>query len=360
MGSIGFGSSTKKTNTNQSSQTDPWDKTIPQLDAFLGDIEGLKGLTGPTGDQLDAFETLKRNAAQGNPWTGDLDKLTSDLFGYQSRSGDVTAAYGDLQRRLGDTADGKRLDPSSNPYIAQMMSTVGDDISNRIKQTFAGAGRDVTGNAAGLQAMGRGVSAGTAPILAQFFNDELNRQGDAAKTLYTAGQGSAESADGLDKSALATRGAGADAGAAAMLARDHGANTILNLDQQLKQMPFEDLSLYASLLLPIAGLGGQSQGTSNSTTKGSSSSIGLNLGTIAGAIGSLSDERAKEDIEAVGETNDGQTIYRYRYKGEDEWQLGLIAQEVAKVHPEAVGRRKDGMMTVDYKQATDAAVEENV
>lgn len=69
----------------------------------------------------------------------------------------------------------------------------------------------------------------------------------------------------------------------------------------------------------------------------------------------FSDERLKEDITPVGETFDGQTIYRFRYKGEKAHQIGLIAQEVEKAHPEAVGRSQ-GFKTVDYDQATkDAA-----
>lgn len=272
---LSFGSSSKTTNTNSSSQSDPWDKTIPQLDSLLADIVGTKGVIGPTGDQLDAYEQLKRNAVAGNPWAQDIGMLTSDLFNAESRSGQVGDELAALKARLGATADGARLDPNSNPYIQQMMKTTGDDIANRIKQMFAGAGRDITGNAAGQAAMGRGISAGITPILAQFFDQELNRQSDAAKTLYTAGTGAAGQQADMDRATLATRASGIDAADTAQAARDQGANTILNLDQQLKQMPFEDLSLYASLLLPIAGLGGQQSGTSTSKSKGSS--FGLSL-----------------------------------------------------------------------------------
>jgi hypothetical protein len=70
----------------------------------------------------------------------------------------------------------------------------------------------------------------------------------------------------------------------------------------------------------------------------------------------MSDRRVKEDIKQVGETNDGQPIYRFKYKGEDQTQIGLIAQDVEKSHPEAVGSM-GGIKTVDYKKATDGAVE---
>lgn len=68
----------------------------------------------------------------------------------------------------------------------------------------------------------------------------------------------------------------------------------------------------------------------------------------------FSDERLKENIEPVGELNDGQPIYRYNYKGDPRTQIGLIAQDVEQSHPEAVGLA-GGYRTVDYGKATDAA-----
>ena len=65
----------------------------------------------------------------------------------------------------------------------------------------------------------------------------------------------------------------------------------------------------------------------------------------------LSDKRAKEGIEAVGKTFDGQTIYRYRLKGESKEQIGLLAQEVEKKHPNAVGS-VGGLKVVNYGLAT--------
>ena len=56
-------------------------------------------------------------------------------------------AYTRLQSQLGDYASGKYLDFESNPYIQKMLSTVGNDVQNRIAGAFAGRGRDVTGNA---------------------------------------------------------------------------------------------------------------------------------------------------------------------------------------------------------------------
>lgn len=69
----------------------------------------------------------------------------------------------------------------------------------------------------------------------------------------------------------------------------------------------------------------------------------------------FSDERLKEDIEPIGETYDGQRIFKFAYKGHPQKHIGLIAQEVERKHPEAVGLAR-GFRTVDYDAATrDAA-----
>ena len=90
--------------------------------------------------------------------------------------------------------------------------------------------------------------------------------------------------------------------------------------------------------------------------------IAMGTGALSGSTtttespaGFFSDKRLKENMKVVGETNDGQPIYRFNYKGEKKTQLGLIAQEVEKDHPEAVGESQ-GYKTVDYKKATDDSV----
>lgn len=67
----------------------------------------------------------------------------------------------------------------------------------------------------------------------------------------------------------------------------------------------------------------------------------------------FSDRRLKHDIRKIGETDDGQPIYKFKYKGDPKEQthIGLMAQEVEKKHPEAVGL-SGGYKTVDYDKAT--------
>jgi hypothetical protein len=99
-----------------------------------------------------------------------------------------------------------------------------------------------------------------------------------------------------------------------------------------------------------AGIGGLLGQYTNTTQK---SSGGL-LGTLAGIaqVGSmfLSDERAKTDIERVGQTDAGLPLYRWRYKGDDRLHIGPIAQDVEAMQPDALGPEVSGYKTVNYAE----------
>ena len=76
--------------------------------------------------------------------------------------------------------------------------------------------------------------------------------------------------------------------------------------------------------------------------------FGLGGAALTGLFG-LSDRRAKTDIERVGTTNGGLAVYRYRYKGDPQFRLGVMADEVEKVNPRAV-RTIGGLKHVDYRE----------
>lgn len=66
-----------------------------------------------------------------------------------------------------------------------------------------------------------------------------------------------------------------------------------------------------------------------------------------------SDRRLKHDVQRIGRTDDGQPIYRFKYNGSNQVQMGLMADQVEKHHPDAVGTDpKTGYQYVDYDRAT--------
>lgn len=270
---MSFGSSSSSSTTKQNSQSEPWGPAVPYLAQFLKDADLGRSVLGPSADQIDAYANLKRKAATGMPWLDQINQLTSDAFGVTSRTGMLDEAYGRFQEQLGDVAAGKNQDILSDPRIQAMLQQVSDDVQSRIQGVFAGAGRDVTGNAAGQKAIARGVSEAQLPILMQEFARQQGRTDAAIRDLMQSGASAAQLGQSLDANALAQRTQGVDLARAFLNARDLPENTILNIDQQLKSMPFEDLSLYASLLLPVAGLGGQQAGKSKTDSSGTSFGI---------------------------------------------------------------------------------------
>ena len=118
------------------------------------------------------------------------------------------------------------------------------------------------------------------------------------------------------------------------------------LFSQRQAYPFQTLGFYGNL---ATGLGGNMGGTSTTTGPGPNSfSQILGLGTT---LLGLSDERTKENVKHVGKTFDGQPIYKFNYKGNDEPRMGLMAQDVEKKHPDAV-HDIGGLKMVDYDKAT--------
>ncbi|MFN7882033.1 MAG: hypothetical protein ACK5PF_03330, partial [bacterium] len=122
-----------------------------------------------------------------------------------------------------------------------------------------------------------------------------------------------------------------------------------------RNLPMEQLGVINQSLGLLDPSMGATVSSSGSSSGSSSTRQGMGLGQIAGLgmqLFSLSDERAKEDIERVGDNPAGGGVYRYRMKGTGEEQVGLLAGEVKQRDPGAVARGADGYDRVDYARAT--------
>jgi hypothetical protein len=118
---------------------------------------------------------------------------------------------------------------------------------------------------------------------------------------------------------------------------------------QRQAYPYQQAQFFANIAQGIgAGAGGTTSQTPAAPSFGSQILGGL---TAIGSIWGASDERIKENIKPVGKTNDGQTIYKYNFKGSPKTEIGLIAQEVEKKNPDAVADF-GGIKMVDYDAAT--------
>jgi len=259
------GTSKSQTTQSQQSTTNPWAPTMAPLNQIIGQISGQVGNAMPNAVENEALNAISANAQQGNPFAPDVMKLATDLFsGGPDRSGYATGAYDDYKAGAQPYLSQDYLDPYKNPAFKSYMDTTANDIQNRVNGMFAGAGRDFSG--ANMQTLARGITEGTAPIFANQYNQNVATQRGVADNLFRAGGSTAGLLSDLDSQNFANRGAGVAAAEQALQARDSGPMGILNAESLRRNLPLSGIANVANLLLPIAGLGGQTEGTGTSNT----------------------------------------------------------------------------------------------
>jgi len=355
---MGGGSSESTTTSSQSRE--PWAPAIPYLEQLLGKVGNQMGNTGLTGRENSALNQLQRLSNQPVQNVGQMRDLTRDLFRTKDYSGNVMSGYEDYKAALSPFASGEYVDPTKNAQLQGYLSTIQNDVANRTNAMFAGAGRDLSG--ANQNALARGISEGTAPVLYNAYNDERNRQLSAIDNIYNGGNTAATTAAGLNKLANDQRMLGYQSQQAMTAAQSAPALMQLQVEAMRRGIPMQNLGQIASMLLPLGQMGGSSYGSSTTESEQSPSLMSSIFGGLSGGLGLLgnlglfSDARLKEDIEPIGKLNDGQPIYRYKYKGDPTVRMGLLAQLVEQNAPDAV-HEIGGYKAVDYGAATDRAAE---
>ena len=369
-----MGGESKQTTTQQS-QTQPWEAAQPAIKGILDQLNTMIPNSGLSQTSQDAISQLQQNAQAGNPYTSQISGLASNLLsggGATNQSGNVNQAYQDYLKATQPLASNTNYDPYSTPGFADAIRTASADITNGVNSQFAAAGRDFSG--ANSQALSRGLAQGLAPTIAAQYNQNVQNQQGAAGNLYNAGNTNAGLQAGFQQQALANQQQGVQTANDALAAQNYTPQQMLQLEQMKQQLPAQTLALLAQIGVPIAGLGQQSNGTTDVTSQMSGAD---QFGKIAGGLSSLfgssgsggattagnilkllpfSDRRVKEDIAQVGALFDGTPVYRFRYIGHEEFQIGLMAQDIEKTTPEAVGQLGP-FKTVDYKLATDRSLQ---
>jgi hypothetical protein len=234
-----------------------------------------------------------------------------------------------------------------SPYIQNVADTTGAMLRQANEQAQSGAlgtavssgafGGDRAGIAAANLANQQGMAYGKtmADIYNQGYTQALGAsQADLARQL--AG-GSQMAGLGAQSQQLGLQGAQAKIAAGTMQQQTEqaGKDALINQFMQEKGYPFQ----VAQFLANVAMGTGTASGSTTTTVQPASY---------------FSDRRLKEDVERIGEGDNGLPIYKYRYKGEPETHIGFMADEVEKVRPDAVGTHSTGYKTVDYDRATKA------
>lgn len=263
-----------------------------------------------------------------------------------------------MQNELNPYASGANI--GSNDALQPELNVIGNDAQNSVQSQFAAAGRSFS--PAEAQAIARGTAQGEAPVMANQYNTDVANQMAAAGTLNTAAGNTASGLNTLNQTQLGNETTGLTAAQAIPGILNQNANNLIAAGTAQQNLPYSGITSLESLLLPIAGAGSQSTGTSSGTTTQETSPTSNIIGGLLGAaglaskIGLLSDERAKDNIVPIGILNDKQKIYRYTYKADptQTTHIGLLAQEVERRNPDAVNEM-GGVKFVDYDKATEKA-----
>jgi hypothetical protein len=253
--------------------------------------------------------------------------ITSGAFG-GDRAG-IAAANLAQQQNLGNASIYSGI--LNNAYTnalstAQQQQGVGLGAAQANRAALSGAASQIQGIGQQGYEQGTGTAAAQAGLGQQVFNQGITASGAQS------GLGSA-----AQTAALQAAQAQLAAGQVQQQTQQAGNTALYNQFLQQQSYPFQVAQFLANI---AEGTGSLSGSTTTTTQPGSL----------------FSDKRVKDDIRKVGKTFDGQTIYTFKYKGDDTTHIGLMAQDVEKRHPDAVGLAA-GIKTVDYAKATDDAAE---
>lgn len=274
--------------TTQNSKTNPWENAQPLLDKLIASYKGQD--TGVTSAQTSALDKLV-NATTGIPNFGEQGSAAIDrLFSSSTdpQSGMLTSALESLKRNVGGTASGAELDPYSTPGFGGALQTMIDDITKNTKNVYNASGRDPSGAGSFAGSLGKGLTEGLAPEIAKQFNINKTNQLGAAKTLYdaeggTASQLTAQDQVEFDNLLKAITGGTALPG----LYTAPGTAQVGAANAQYQQ-PWQNLAQLLQPSVSMAGLGGQSMGSSTSTATQPQSTLGNIIGGASTGIGMLS------------------------------------------------------------------------
>lgn len=258
------------------------------------------------------------------------------------------------------------IDPASvQKYMNPYMQSVIDATQANFRESNGQQQQQVIGNAAMKGALG-GNRVGVAqaelarqqklaqdPVIAGLNQSNYAQALTAAQGDRTAAQTGASQFAGLGTGAqnAALQGSQSQLTAGGVQQGTEQAGLTADYNQYLQQLayPYQQAQFLAGIGLPAASAMGSSSTGSTSTPGPNPFVQAAGLGLSAASL--FSDERVKDGVEKIGETYDGQPIYRYRYKGDPTVRIGLMAQDVEKDNPGSVGE-VGGVKTVNYDKAT--------
>ena len=258
---------TSKSTQTQTSQTNPYAAAAPALSGILGGINSLvPGASSPTGAQTGALNSIEANAGAGNAYANSIAGVAHGLLnggGAQNNNAAISGNLANYQGLLAPFANGSMV--GKNTALQAQLDTIGNDVTNQVNSRFASAGRD--GSPANLQALGRGVAQGEAPVIANQYNQDIGTQLSAANSLYGAGNTTYGMLNQNQAAANQNAQAGVGVGSQALNASNWGANSILAAEAQRQGIPLQNLTTLLGSVSPVAQAFGEHSGSGTTTNQ---------------------------------------------------------------------------------------------
>ncbi len=279
-----MGGESKQTQQTNS-VSNPWEPAQGALKGILGQLDPLIANSGLSSASSGAIDQLQQSANAGNPYAGQIDQFTQNLLNGGGANGQAGALQGGLdqyKQQMSQYAD-PNYSSLNDPNLKAALAQIQSDVGNGVNSQFAAAGRDMSG--ANQQAYGRGVSAAQAPLILDQFNQDRALQQGAAGSLYGAQNTTSGLLSGMNQQGLTNQQQGMTNSNDALAAKNYGATQTLNLEQLKQSLPAQQLGLLAQIGIPIAGLGGQSTSTGETTKQDSLATQFGQFGSGLGGIG---------------------------------------------------------------------------
>lgn len=404
-----MGDSSSSTKTTQTNTLNPWSQQ--QYGNLSGQVQNtLSGeyggsytpYTGQLIGGLTPLQTQAQGIAQNNVTAG------QGLLGQASAGANAGQSYSPMSVSP-QTLASTNLQPYENPYTQDVVNTTMNQLDLQRQQALNNQGSQFTANGAFGGARQGVADAQTNALYGNIAAQTLAglNQQNFTQAQQAAGQDISNNLQGqLSNQQAGLQGANLNLGASGLLGNLAGeqqqlgtnaANQLnsLGAEQQATQTAADQAAYQEALrgqLSPAQqaqlqlGLLGEtpmltnSTGTSNTTYSpsllssigqgfnlagslfGSGGSSGL-LGSVSNAaqplmsfLGSMSDERTKENVVTIGRDAKGRRWISYTYRNDPTPQVGVIAQEVRKTDPDAVIEHPIlGLLMVDYGKLAQAA-----
>lgn len=321
----------KKQTTTQ--KNEPWGPAQPFLLDAMSKAKGLFkagkfAATPYDGDRVAGFGDATQGAQQGI-----LDMAAGGAPGTEAARNAMMSM----------------LSGGANPNLAAVKQNALGSAIPAAASMFSGSG--LTNSSVAMDGVGRAAMDAVAPYEYQAYDSAQNRAMQAAGMLPQLDQA-------MYNPFLMQSQVGAQ--------QDAMAQTEIDADMkkyyETQGRAAANFSPYLNAIMGLGGMGGTASETKPAEGMGLGPAItgGLGMyGSLAGAgvsggmagiggllagLAGLSDRRAKEDITRIGTTDGGTPIYRYRYKGTDNWQIGVMADE----NEHAIKGYVNGYALVDY------------